>query len=162
MAVDEEGAPRQVLIQRWSNDRRFQVGVRCLLNRVGWDAAGRDYATIAEAVLEVIQNEGLQKHARDVGNYLAGNLLALKREFPALADVRGSGLFLGVEICTEDGGPGTDLAKLIKNQLRRRHILVSTDGPYEQVLKIKPPLTFSKDDADQLCSAIKSILEADY
>ncbi|MBT8323053.1 MAG: aminotransferase class III-fold pyridoxal phosphate-dependent enzyme [Eudoraea sp.] len=116
---------------------------------------------IAEAVLEVIQHEGLQEHARMVGDYLKNRLLALQKEFPVIADVRGSGLFLGVEIRTADGSPGTEIAKEIKNQLRHMHILVSTDGPYDQVLKIKPPLTFANRDADQLCRAIKVILEQD-
>lgn len=114
---------------------------------------------IGEAVLDVIQHEGLQEHARKVGNYLTGRLLELKKAFPVIGDVRGSGLFLGVEMCAADGSPGTALAKVIKNKLRHMHILVSTDGPYDQVLKIKPPLTFTSSDADHLCNAIKVILE---
>ena len=117
---------------------------------------------IAEAVLDVIQHEGLQEHARKVGNHLTRGLTALQQEFPVIADVRGGGLFLGVEIRASDGSPGTELAKNIKNQLRHMHILVSTDGPYDQVLKIKPPLTFTRSDADQLCGAIKVVLEQDY
>jgi len=66
-----------------------------------------------------------------------------------------------VEIRTADGSPGTEIAKEIKNQLRHMHILVSTDGPYDQVLKIKPPLTFANRDADRLCRAVKVILEQD-
>ncbi len=114
---------------------------------------------IAESVLDVIQNEGLQQHAKKVGDHLAERLSALMEKFPAIADVRGSGLFLGVEISSADGSPDTALASHIKNQLRRMHILVSTDGPYDEVLKIKPPLTFTRTDADLLCNAIEAVLE---
>ena len=117
---------------------------------------------IGNAVLDVIENEGLQEHASIVGNYLIKKLRQLQTTYPAVADVRGSGLFLGVEITTVEGQPGTQLAQLIKNELRRSHILIGTDGPHDHVLKIKPPLSFSKQDADILCRAIHRILEHHY
>ena len=82
---------------------------------------------------------------------------ALQKKFPLIADVRGSGLFIGVEIIDESQNPNTELAAYIKNKLRAQHILVSTDGPYNNVIKIKPPLAFTKKDADILIAAIAAI-----
>lgn len=108
---------------------------------------------IGAAVLEVIENEKLQEHAKKTGNYLIKLLKNLQEKHPQLADVRGSGLFIGVELVQADK-PGTTLASHIKNELRNNHILISTDGPYDNVLKIKPPLSFTINDCDILCQAI--------
>ncbi len=103
---------------------------------------------IGKAVLEVIEEEGLQQHAKQVGDYFKEELNALAKAYTCIADVRGSGLFLGIEIRTENGDPATKYASDIKNYMREHHILVSTDGPYDNVLKIKPPLSFAKEDVD--------------
>ena len=113
---------------------------------------------IGEAVLDVIEEEGLQQKALLVGNYLCSRLRELQRRFKVIADVRGSGLFIGVEFHNLQGEPGTEIAHLIKNELRRAHILVSTDGPHEEVIKIKPPLYFNEADADILCASIERLL----
>lgn len=105
---------------------------------------------IGEAVLEVIEEEGLQQHAKTVGNYLMGRLKDLQTKYPEILDIRGSGLFIGVEIGSSNEGSSTDLAASIKNGLRENHILISTDGPGDGVLKIKPPLSFNLMDADKL------------
>ncbi len=113
---------------------------------------------IGNAVLDVIEEERLQEHAKKVGDYLIQQLKALQKSHIELADVRGSGLFLGVEILDANGAPNTALASKIKNGLREKFILVSTDGPYDNVLKIKPPLSFNCSDADTLIQAIREIL----
>lgn len=113
---------------------------------------------IGDAVLDVIAEEGLQQHAKNVGDYLITLLKQLQKKYSELADIRGSGLFLGIEILNDDGKPGTQLASKIKNGLREQFILVSTDGPYDNVIKIKPPLSFTNTDADILVKAIQSIL----
>ena len=112
---------------------------------------------IGEAVLSVIEEEGLQEHARIVGDHLKQLLKKLQKDYPLIADVRGSGLFLGVELINDSQKPNTELAAHIKNSLRAKHILVSTDGPYDSVLKIKPPLSFTKEDAAILVDALASI-----
>jgi len=114
---------------------------------------------IGEAVLDVIEEEGLQAHARVVGNHLVELLKKLQQQFPVIADVRGSGLFLGVELVDGAGRPDTVLAAHVKNSLRQQHILVGTDGPFNSVLKIKPPLSFTKDDAGILAEALAIILK---
>ena len=114
---------------------------------------------IGEAVLDVLEEDDLQQHAEQVGTYLKDRLKNLQGEFPEVADVRGSGLFLGVELLQLDGNPNTPLAAHLKNELRMKHVLISTDGPFDNVLKIKPPLYFNLKNADQLVHEMFQILE---
>ncbi len=110
---------------------------------------------IGLAVLEVVQEERLQQHALRVGERLLEGL----RELPhaLIGDVRGSGLYLGVEL-VRDGEPATDDAARIVNQMREHGILIGTDGPHHNVLKIRPPMPFSATDADELLSALRNEL----
>jgi 4-aminobutyrate aminotransferase-like enzyme/aminoglycoside phosphotransferase (APT) family kinase protein len=114
---------------------------------------------IGLAVLEVIEEEGLQENARIVGDYYLELFRELQKNHSCIGDVRGSGLFLGVELVkpgtTE---PDTALASRIKNELRNRNILISTDGPHDNVLKTKPPLCFSKENAAEVVLNIGDIL----
>jgi len=103
---------------------------------------------IGKAVLQVIDEENLQEHAKKVGDYFIEQLKMLQKSHPELADIRGSGLFLGVEILTPNREPATSLASDIKNFMRANNILISTDGPFDNVLKIKPPLSFAIQDVD--------------
>jgi 4-aminobutyrate aminotransferase-like enzyme len=102
------------------------------------------------AVLDVIRDEGLQENARDVGAYLLEGLRALKS--PLIGDVRGKGLFLGIEFVRdrETKEPAAHEAAEIVEKMKDRRILLSTDGPMHNVIKIKPPLVFSRADADLL------------
>ena len=74
----------------------------------------------------------------------------LKVDFDCIGDVRGEGLFLGLEIINQKQRPDPRLAGHIKNEMRNRNILISTDGPYDSVLKSKPPLCFAKVDAEKV------------
>ena len=114
---------------------------------------------IGAAVLQVIEEEQLQEHAKRIGDHLKKLLEKLQSEFPELADIRGYGLFLGIELLDNKGNPHTALAALLKNSLREQHILVSTDGPYDNVIKIKPPLAFTMKDASSLVEAMAVILK---
>jgi 4-aminobutyrate aminotransferase-like enzyme len=102
------------------------------------------------AVLDVIRDEGLQENARDVGAYLLEGLRAWKS--PLIGDVRGKGLFLGIEFVRdrETKEPAAHEAAEIVEKMKDRRILLSTDGPMHNVIKIKPPLVFSRADADLL------------
>jgi 4-aminobutyrate aminotransferase-like enzyme/Ser/Thr protein kinase RdoA (MazF antagonist) len=115
------------------------------------------------AVLDVMRDERLQAHALDVGTRLTIALSTLAEDFPIVGDVRGLGLFLGVELVTdlESLMPAAPQADYIVTRLRDRGILVSTDGPLHNVLKIKPPLPFSADDADRLAAVLREILSED-
>ncbi|MFK7756122.1 MAG: aminotransferase class III-fold pyridoxal phosphate-dependent enzyme [Flavobacteriales bacterium] len=111
-----------------------------------------------KAVLEVLEREHLQANALNVGGYWKDALLALQRKFDVMADVRGYGIFLGVEFLDHDNSPLTQLAGTVKNKLKENFILSSTDGPYDHVLKMKPPLCFSKANADEFVSVLERIL----
>ena len=114
---------------------------------------------IGHAVLEVIEEEGLQLHAKEVGDYFKDQLKNLGKDYACIADVRGSGLFLGIEMLTEEGEPATKLASNLKNYMRENHILISTDGPFDNVIKIKPPLSFTKNDVDKVIAVLRNFFE---
>lgn len=115
---------------------------------------------IASAVLDVIEEEGLQKNAKEVGDYYKALLIDLQSTYDCIGDVRGSGLFLGVEIVKNNSKEAdTELAHYIKNELRNRHILISTDGPYDSVIKSKPALCFTKDNAKTVVNNIDEIIQ---
>ncbi|MBC8401836.1 MAG: aminotransferase class III-fold pyridoxal phosphate-dependent enzyme [Candidatus Marinimicrobia bacterium] len=116
---------------------------------------------IGLAVLDVIEAENLQENARIVGEFYKSLFINLQKEFPCIGDVRGSGLFIGIEIVKNNNSsePDTELANLIKNELRNQNILIGTDGPFDSVLKTKPPLCFAKTNAQQVTDHIYGILE---
>jgi len=115
-------------------------------------------------VLKVIKEEGLQENARVVGNYLKSGLQNLMRQFEIIGDVRGPGLFIGFELVKdrETKVPATEQASYFANRMRDKGILMSTDGPFNNVLKIKPPIIFSKPNADFLLDAISMVLKEDF
>ena len=119
---------------------------------------------VGMAVMDVIEREGLQQHALEVGGYLRQRLTDLMDTHEVVGDVRGRGLFLGVELVTdwEARTPAGEEASYVANRMSERGVLVSTDGPFGNVLKIKPPLVFSQTDADQLVDALASVLEEDF
>jgi 4-aminobutyrate aminotransferase-like enzyme len=115
---------------------------------------------IAKAVLDVIKEEQLQTHAATTGTYLIKQFERLQELHPQIGDIRGSGLFLGVEfIKDQHKTPNPELANYIQEKLKEAYILSSLDGPFHNVLKIKPPMCFNKDNADQLILAMDQILK---
>ncbi len=115
---------------------------------------------VGHAVLDVIQDEGLQEHALRVGERLRLGLEELEGQHEAIGDVRGRGLFLGVEFVEERNSraPSASLARLVVENLKGRGILVSTDGPAHNVIKIKPPMVFTETNADDLVAALDEVL----
>ena len=108
---------------------------------------------IGLAVLQVVQEEQLQQHALNVGNHLLEGLKDLQRHHETIREVRGSGLFIGVELVKDDQ-PATQQAETIVNRMRDEGILLGTDGPHHNVLKIRPPMPFSHADADLLLAVL--------
>jgi 4-aminobutyrate aminotransferase-like enzyme/Ser/Thr protein kinase RdoA (MazF antagonist) len=115
---------------------------------------------IGLAVLDVVAEEGLQAHALQVGRRLKTGLRDLASRHPLIGDVRGLGLFLGVELVRDRTTlePAGQEAGFVADRMRERGVLISTDGPAHNVLKIKPPLVFTDDDADLLVQTLDQAL----
>jgi 4-aminobutyrate aminotransferase-like enzyme/Ser/Thr protein kinase RdoA (MazF antagonist) len=115
------------------------------------------------AVLDVVEEERLQERALRVGRHLAEGLRRLQERHPVIGDVRGFGLFLGVELVRgrESLEPAAEEADYVVNRLRERGVLTGTDGPHHNVLKIRPPLVFSEEDADLFLATFDEVLAED-
>jgi len=114
------------------------------------------------AVLDVIENENLQAHALEVGTYLLNRLTKIGKKYDLIGDVRGMGLYIGLELILDDQlTPAMDEASYITNRMRDHGILISTDGPLHNVLKIKPPMQFTIDNADFLVDSLDKIMRED-
>ena len=101
-------------------------------------------------VLEIVREENLEAHALRVGNHLLSGLHELNQRHKVIRDIRGSGLFLGVELVHEAGG--------VVNKMREQGILLGTEGPLHNVIKIRPPMPFSESNADQLVDTLDEVL----
>ena len=119
-------------------------------------------SAIGKEVLKVIKDEKLQENALATGNYLIEKLNQLQSKFPIIADVRGKGLFLGVELCDSSKNPLPEHTDYLINRMKELGILMSSDGPDHNVLKIKPPMVFSKENADELIHRFKTVLKEDF
>lgn len=118
---------------------------------------------IGTEVLRVIRDEGLQANALETGQYLTLGLRELAQMHPVIGDVRGPGLFLGFELVTPRTlVPAPDHATYLSNRMRTLGILMSTDGPFHNVLKIKPPVVFHRRDADFLLGSLEKVLREDF
>jgi 4-aminobutyrate aminotransferase-like enzyme len=109
------------------------------------------------AVLDVIEQEHLQENAAKVGDFLLAGLNKLKEQFALIGDVRGMGLFIGVEMVKDRMTlePATKEANAVIEYLKAHRILLSTDGPYDNVLKLKPPVVFSMTNAEEFLMRVE-------
>ncbi len=112
----------------------------------------------AQAVLDVVREEDLQGNALRVGTRLRGMLRELAIRHACVGDVRGAGLFLGVELEHPDGTPDEALALSVVNGLRARHVLLGTAGIDNNILKVRPPLVFADADADRFVTELDAVL----
>lgn len=111
--------------------------------------------------MDVIENENLQENARAVGDYLLSEGSKLGYDFDMIGDVRGLGLFVGFEMVKGKScrTPATQEAQWIVDRMKSvHHVLISSDGPNENVLKLKPPMVFTKENADEFLVAFKECL----
>ncbi|MDZ4729480.1 MAG: aminotransferase class III-fold pyridoxal phosphate-dependent enzyme [Xanthomonadales bacterium] len=117
-------------------------------------------AAVGLAVLDVIEQENILQNVHDTGQYLAENLRSLARQYGCIGDVRGKGLFYGLEIVREAGSLEADheRASRIAEGMREAGVLLSTTGPYDNVVKIRPPMVFSKANADVLVNALGEVM----
>ena len=114
---------------------------------------------IGRAVLEVIAEEKLQENALEIGTFLKEGLKQLQQIFPIIGDVRGEGFFLGIELVDSNRKPLAEQATYLVNRMKEQHILMSTDGPDHNVVKIKPPMVFSKINAEELLARLERVLQ---
>jgi 4-aminobutyrate aminotransferase-like enzyme len=144
---------RPAILEKFGRDARY-------FNTFGGTPVG---IAAAQAVLDIIQRDHLQENAREVGGVLRQGLEALAAKYPAIADVRGAGLFIGVEIVADRAQKTPDAARTsrIVNGMRERGVLISASGPAANVLKIRPPLVFSAANAAQLLKTLDLVLAAD-
>ena len=117
--------------------------------------------SIASAVMDVIEDEKLMDRAHDVGLHLKACLAKLKEKYEIIGDIRGHGMFVGIDLVKnrDTREPFTKAAEHAISRFREEKILMQRDGPYENVLKMKPPLKFSKDNVDKFVSVFDLILE---
>ncbi|XP_058296178.1 5-phosphohydroxy-L-lysine phospho-lyase isoform X9 [Hylobates moloch] len=112
------------------------------------------------AVLNVLEKEQLQAHATSVGSFLMELLGQQKIKHPIVGDVRGVGLFIGVDLIKDEATrtPATEEAAYLVSRLKENYVLLSTDGPGRNILKFKPPMCFSLDNARQVVAKLDAIL----
>ncbi len=116
---------------------------------------------VGMAVMDVIEKEGLRERADRVGKYLRNGFRLLGKKHAAIGDVRGLGMFMGVELVRdrETLEPATEETAVLIERVKGDGILLSAEGPYHNVLKIKPPLQFRETDADLLLGSVDRALE---
>jgi len=129
----------------------------CYFNTFGGNPVSM---AIASACMEVIRDEKLQENAATVGEYTMAKLRELKEKHEIIGDVRGIGLFLGIELVKsrQTKEPATSQTKRISYLLRQRGVLISGDGPGRNVLKVKPPLCVTKDNMDMFVEQLDKVL----
>lgn len=114
---------------------------------------------VGETVLRIVQEERLMEHALAVGKHLLQGLNKFVEHYPIVGDVRGSGLFLGIELVKDRRTlqPAAEEAAFIVNRMREFGILIGTDGPLHNVLKIRPPMPFNNENADFLLATLDRV-----
>lgn len=110
-------------------------------------------------VLKIIQEENLQENALQIGNYLKDSFTTLQSRYPMIGDIRGEGFFLGIELVLPGKIPATVQTAYLANRMLAHGILMSVDGPQNNVLKIKPPMCFNTKNAEELVSHFEKIMK---
>jgi len=114
---------------------------------------------VGDCVLQITLRDELQQQAAEVGWYLQAEFRRLQQAYPWIGDVRGSGLFWGLDIVVDEATrePNPALAGFLKQRLCDRGILIGTDGPANNVLKIRPPMPFNLRHADHLIQTLETV-----
>ena len=151
------GHPIAAVVTSKKIARKFNNGME-YFNSFGGNPVS---CSIGDAVLDIIKDEELQKHARIIGEYFIKSLNKIKLKFPNfISEIRGRGLFLGIDLIKDKiNTPNEELAISIINTMRDKGILLSADGPHHNVIKIKPPMTFNKKNVDLVCFELTNILK---
>lgn len=152
------GHPMGAVVTTPAVARRFRNGME-YFNTCGGNPVS---STVGMAVLDVMHDERLMAHARVVGARLRSGLDELAGRHDLVGDVRGRGLFLGVDLVTDrrTRHPATERAAKVVESMKARGVLCSTDGPADNVLKIKPPMVISAGQVDHVLTALNESLAA--
>ena len=117
---------------------------------------------IATEVLQTVKRENLQENALIVGAFLKAELKKLAKEFPVIGDVRGQGLFLGFELVDANMNPLAEKTTYLVNRMKDFGVLMSSDGPDNNVIKIKPPMVYTKANAETLIFYLDKVFKEDF
>ena len=112
----------------------------------------------AVATIRVIREEDLLENAQQTGAWLTDELQALQVEVPAIGDVRGLGLMIGVEFTAPDGSPATELAKAVGKACLKRNLLLLTCGPWGNTIRWIPPLTVTREQVSMAVTVFRDAL----
>jgi 4-aminobutyrate aminotransferase-like enzyme len=150
------GYPLGAVITTRAIADRFANGMEFFSTFGGSTAA----CTAGLATLRAVDEDGLLAHARDVGSHLLSELRRLQPTHDLIGDVRGSGLFIGVELVRDRRTlvPATEEATAIVSRMRELGVLVGTDGPFHNVIKIRGPMPLTRRDADLVVAALATAL----
>jgi 4-aminobutyrate aminotransferase-like enzyme len=114
---------------------------------------------IANEVIEIVEDESLQSNARKMGEKLKTGLKNLQNKYNSIGDVRGMGLFVGIELIDENGKENTRLCTFVKNRMRDFRILIGSEGPMDNVIKIRPPLSIELEGINMIIDTLDVILK---
>jgi 4-aminobutyrate aminotransferase-like enzyme len=143
-------AIRSEVLKRFGQDTRY-------FNTFGGNSVS---IAAAAATLSVLQDEGLVENARVVGTELRSRLEKVTAGRPYVADVRGVGFYIGIDLVEPGNSPSADLATFVVNAMRDRQVLISATGVRGETLKIRPPLPFGMANVDRFIEAFESSLYA--
>lgn len=151
------GHPVACSVMRTELSDKFGEGALQYFNTYGGNPVS---VAVANAVLDVIEKEKLYEHVTDVSQHLLAELNKLKGKHYIIGDVRGYGYFIGIDFVKsrETREPAIEHARVILERMRNENILLSLDGPYSNVMKMKPPLTFNKENADLVVKKLDETL----
>jgi 4-aminobutyrate aminotransferase-like enzyme len=145
------GHPIAAVVTRREIAQAFQKSIG-YFNTFGGNTVS---CAVANAVLDVLESEKLQDRALDVGRYLGTGLRRLMDEHEVIGHVHGRGLFYGVDLVSDrqTRAPSRPAARWVRERMKQNGVLIASTGPLGNVLKIRPPLAFTRDDAS-LCLAV--------
>jgi len=150
------GHPLAAIVARADLVNRFREQVM-YFNTFGGNPVS---CAVGIAVLDVMERENLIENARVVGAYIAEGLRRLEQKYDLIGDIRGHGLWAGVELVRDRRSkePADEEAKRAINMMKDRGVLMGRIGQYDNVLKMRPPMPFSQEHADLLLSTLDEVL----
>ncbi|WP_217376396.1 aminotransferase class III-fold pyridoxal phosphate-dependent enzyme [Paenarthrobacter ureafaciens] len=151
------GFPVAAMVTTRENSRRFDENGRFFATYGGNPVA----SAVALELLHILRDEGLQENALHVGEYFRQQLWTLAERHPLIGDVRGQGFYSGVEFVLdrETKDPAIEETLKICDRLKDRGMLVYPTGRYWNILKLKPPMTFTRQNADTFVQVLDEVLE---